>query len=156
MAREARQSPEDEAAAEQLAPESGKRARKAGGFPGALPAVTGLVAGGLAFGGAMLVGQSMAGDPFEALDAGGVQAVRMLAATDVDRWDPAFGTVLGIRAAVFKETEKKKAEARGAEDYQSFDTALTTWIVGNSSTGSKWRPGFQMFFPANDPRDETR
>jgi len=128
-----------------------------GGFPGGLPVVTGIVAGALAFAGAFVVGGQLGPkDPYEALDAGGVQAARLFAAMDIDRWKPGFGTSSGIRRTVTTVTVQKKKEAQGGDDRElpQFEEALQKWFVGDTSPGTKWRPGFDMFFPAKDPADE--
>jgi serine phosphatase RsbU (regulator of sigma subunit) len=126
-----------------------------GGFPGAIPVGAGLVAGVLAFAGAFVVGGQMAPkDPYESLDAGGVQAARMLAAMDIDRWRVGFGTSSGVRRKAKEETSRRIKEAGGADDIEQFKEAVAKWYIGDSSPGSKWRPGLDMFFPDKDPADE--
>lgn len=133
--------------------------KSAAGFPGPLPIVVGLAAGVLAFVGVMLMESRIApADPYESLDAGGVQAARLFGAMDIDRWQPGFGTSSGIRKSVLKVTEAKKKEAQLGDDKElpQFEEALARWYMGNpNGTGAQWRPGFDIFFPAKSGDDEA-
>ncbi len=143
------------AAAEERGKDRGAKKGGGGGFPGAIPVGAGVVAAVLAGAGAFVIGgQSAPKDPYESLDSGGVQAARMLGAMDIDRWKPGFGTSSGIRRQVTTITAAKKKEAQTADDFPQFEEAMTRWFSGDSSSGSKWRPGFDMFFPQKDPADE--
>lgn len=132
--------------------------RSAAGFPGALPIVVALAAGVLAFVGAMLLQSRIEpADPYESLDAGGVQAARLMGAMDIDRWDVRFGSASAIRKKVLEETTKRKKEAQLGDDkdFPAFEEALARWFLGNpSGTGAQWRPGFDAFFPAKSGEDE--
>ena len=124
-----------------------------GGFPGALPIAAGGAAAVLAFVGVMVIGQQLGPkDPYESLDAGGVHAARLLAAVDVDKWKVA-ATMAAIRAPVIKQINERKKEASGADDYPQMEEAIGRWLAGDSSPGSQWRPGFDVFFPRGDSND---
>jgi hypothetical protein len=131
--------------------------KSAGGFPGALPIAAGAVAAALAFTGVFVAADKFAPpDPYESLDAGGVQAVRMLGVMDIDRWKPGFGTSSGVRAVAKKLTEAKKKEALAGDDkeFPQFDEALAQWYTGVQAPGTKFRMGLDQIFPAKDIEDE--
>ena len=135
----------------------GKKAAGGGGFPGALPIAAGVAAAALAFVGAFLMqGKVAPEDPYEAFDAGGVQAARLFGVMAIDQWKPGFGSAAGIRKKVTDVTSQRKKEAQLDEkEYGAFEDALVRWFVGNpTGTGGQWRPGFDMFFPAKDGTEE--
>jgi len=131
--------------------------KSSGGFPGALPILAGIAAAALAFVGVFVAADKFAPpDPYESLDAGGVQAVRMLGVMDIDRWKPGFGTSSGVRAAAKKYTEAKKKDALAGDDkeFPQFDEALAQWYTGVQAPGTKFRMGLDLLFPAKDIEDE--
>jgi hypothetical protein len=137
----------------------GKAAPKksAGGFPGALPIAAGGAAAVLAFVGVFVAADKFApADPYEALDAGGVQAARLLGVMDIDRWKPGFGTSSGVRAIAKKYTESKKKEALAGDDKElpQFEEALVQWYTGVQAPGTKFRMGLDLIFPQKDVEDD--
>lgn len=111
---------------------------------------SGVVAGILAFVGALAVSKATAVDPADALDLAGIQAARMLAVSDVDRWDPGFGTTVGVRNRVNAEVKKRKdavAKSNDERDAEILDMSVQEWMEGDPSEGAKWKPGFNQFFP---------
>jgi hypothetical protein len=129
--------------------------KQAGGFPGAMPVIAGAAAGALAFLAVIVVGGQMgAKDPYAGLDAGGVQAARLLGAMPIDHWKTGMGSTGAVRAAAKKVTEQKKTEARASgEETAQFEEALIQWYQGVNAPGAKWRMGLDMVFPPNDPGD---
>jgi serine phosphatase RsbU (regulator of sigma subunit) len=136
-----------------------RAAKGGGGFPGAIPIVSGLAAGALAFAGVMaLAGQVAPKDPYETFDAAGVQSARMLGVMDIDRWQPGFGGSSGVQAAAKKLAKDKKAEAFASGDdagRPAFEEALAQWFTGVNAPGTKFRMGLDMVFPAKDSADEA-
>jgi hypothetical protein len=134
------------------------RGRKGGGgFPGMIPLAAGILAAVLAFVGVQMLGQkAIPQDPYESLDAGGIQAARLLGALDLDRWKGGTTTSM-IRRRVKDAIEEKRAEAASADAYErdKFDQAIRLFMEGDNSQGAKWRPGLNMIFPENDP-DEAK
>ncbi len=119
----------------------------------------GFLAGLLAFLGAFIVaGATAPKDQYESLDAGGVQAARMLAALDVDRWKKEFGTTAGVRAKVQAEIDRhvKEVQASGdSRDVIPMEEDISRWRAGAPKVGNEWRPGIDLIFPQNDPMDEA-
>ncbi len=134
--------------------------KSAAGFPGPLPILVGLAAGVLAFVGAFVMESRIApADPYESLDAGGIQAARLMGALDIDRWNYKFGSAGAIRRKVLEETTKRKKEAQLGEDKDlpAFEDALARWYLGNpSGSGVQWRPGFDAFFPAKSSDEDEQ
>jgi hypothetical protein len=175
MARERRRGRQDEAEPVEEIPtvqpeqgkghgkeKAGKKPSGGGGYPGVLPIAVGLVAAALAFAGAQVVGGgALPPDPYASLDAGGVQAARMLASLDLERWSKGFGTSVGIRKLVLDEIHRRKTEVEATGDQRDlvpFEEEVTKWRFGVPSPPNpapKWRPGLDIFFPENDPRDQV-
>ncbi len=116
----------------------------------------GVVAAFLAFMGVLLMNRLAGSDAAAVMDLGGVQAVRALAAIDMDRWAPEFGTTRKIRATIERAIEDKLEQVRqgGDErDVEMLQEPIREFWQGNNAEGSDWRPGVDMFFPKRDPRD---
>jgi serine phosphatase RsbU (regulator of sigma subunit) len=131
--------------------------KSAAGFPGVLPVAAGIAAAALAAGGVFLTADKVApADPYESLDAGGVQAARLLASMPIEMWQPGYGSVAGFRKDAEKQIEAKKSEALKGDDkeFPQMEEAIRNWLVGDSSAGTKWRPGFNLLFPRKQGEDE--
>jgi serine phosphatase RsbU (regulator of sigma subunit) len=129
--------------------------KSSAGFPGALPLIAGVAAAALAAGGVFLTAGKIApADPYESLDAGGIQAARMFGSMPIEMWEPGYGSVSGFRKKAEQELEKKRSEAREDKDFPQMEDAIRTWLVGDPSPGVKWRPGFNLLFPRKDGDEE--
>ena len=125
--------------------------KSSAGFPGALPVIAGVAAAALAAGGVFLTAGKVApADPYETLDAGGVQAARLLGAMPIEMWEPGYGSVSGFRKDAEKQIEKKKTEALSDNDFPKMEDAVRAWFIGDPSPGAKWRPGFNLLFPRKE------
>jgi serine phosphatase RsbU (regulator of sigma subunit) len=131
--------------------------KSAAGFPGVLPVAAGIAAAALAAGGVFLTADKVAAaDPYESLDAGGVQAARLMGSMPIEMWQPGYGSVAGFRKDAEKQIEAKKSEALKGDDkeFPQMEEAIRNWLVGDSSAGTKWRPGFNLLFPRKQGEDE--
>lgn len=103
---------------------------------------------------AVLAASAGGGDPSEAVDVGGVQAARLLAAPGAERWRAGFGTSNAVRAKAreFLDTEVNKSKDDREKGPRR--TAKDEFWNGKSSGGMDWKPGFEMIFPPADPNDD--
>ena len=155
MARARRGSRDDAAEAVEDVGRS-RAARVPGGPSFALPVglAAGLTAGVLAFIGVLAAANMTAVDPAEALDGGGVQAARMLAAPGADRWRKDFGSTAAARARAKEFFDRKMADTKDSRDVTVISKAIDEFRAGKSASGTEWRPGFDMIFPPSDPNDD--
>lgn len=169
MASDRRRGRRAEAAEEELAvvapdaaPEGGhgkeKPAKKsAAGFPGVLPVAAGIAAAALAAAGVFLTSSKVApADEYESLDAGGVQAARLLGSMPIEMWQPGYGSTTGFRRDAEKQIEAKKSEALKGDDreFPQMDEAIRVWLAGDPSPGTKWRPGLNLLFPKKQGQED--
>ena len=116
----------------------------------------GVVAAFLAFMGVLLMNRLAGTDATAVMDLGGVQAVRALAAIDMNRWAPEFGTTRLVRARIERGIEDKleKVKAAGDDrDVELLQEPINEFWRGNASEGAEWRPGVDLFLPKGDPED---
>jgi hypothetical protein len=116
----------------------------------------GVVAAFLAFMGVLLMAKFGGASPEAAMDLGGVQSVRALAAIDMDRWAPEFGTTRLVRAKIERAIEDKLEQVKqgGDErDVEMLQEPIQEFWKGKQADGADWRPGVDMFFPKGDPTD---
>lgn len=116
----------------------------------------GAVAAFLAFLGVLLVNRLTGADATATMDLGGVQAVRVLAAIDMDRWAGDFGTTRLTRHRIEQAIEQKLEQVKQAgddRDVELLQAPINEFWTGNPSDGSEWRPGLDMFLPKGDPTD---
>jgi serine phosphatase RsbU (regulator of sigma subunit) len=131
--------------------------RSSSGFPGALPAIAGVAAGALAFAGVFAMADTVQpADPYASLDAGGVQAARLLAAIPTDVWSAGYGSDAGFRKRIEAQLEQKRKEALAGDDkeFPAMDDAIRRWVAGDASAGTSWRPGLNLLLPRKEGEEE--
>lgn len=131
--------------------------RSASGFPGALPFVAGAAAAALAAAGVFALGDRVQPeDPYASLDAGGVQAARLLGSVPSDMWGVGYGSDAGFRKRIEAQIEQKKKEALAGDDkeFPAMDEAIRRWIAGDPSPGTAWRPGLNNLVPRKEGEEE--
>jgi hypothetical protein len=115
-----------------------------------------VLAGFLAFAGVLVMNKVSGGDPTAALDLGGVQAVRALAAIDTDRWSAEFGTTRAVRKKIRQGIEDQLAKIEKNGDSRDVDIVrprVDEFWSGKSADGADWAPGVDMFLTKDDPAD---
>lgn len=117
----------------------------------------GVVAAILAFVAALLVGGQGGGDAYEPVDRGGVQAARLLAAIDVERWDANVGTNKEFRkrADALFQSKLAELEAKDKREAEILKSAIDDWKRGANKSGKDWKPGLDLVFPENDANDQV-
>ena len=150
MAREGRGRRDDEGAG------GGRGARIPQGpsFAMAVGLGAGLAAAVLAFLGAFVVGAATTGDPGEAIDVGGVQAARMLAAPGSERWKAGFGSGAAVRAKAKEWLDTELAKRKDDREKTAATKAVDEFKAGKNVSGVDWKPGFDLIFPPSDPNDD--
>ncbi|MCG3134473.1 MAG: hypothetical protein HMLKMBBP_01779 [Planctomycetes bacterium] len=117
--------------------------------------MAGLVAAVLAFVAVTVVGGMVVKDPAETLDQGGIQAVRMLAAAPSDFWRPGFGSSAEVRRKAEDDLSAKLGQIPDKREQEIIKSAFEDWKRGVNRSGKDWRPGLDLLYPPNDPRDTT-
>lgn len=143
-----------------------ERAPRVPGGPGfALTAglVAGFGAGLLAFITTLWMAQTTGVDPAAAFDAGGVQAARMLAANDLQRWDRDFGTNAGLHRLLKQKVDDKLAQLSSSDSsyvdgkydnhVEVFRKGLAVVSAGELDPWPEWL-AFDKLFPKADTADE--
>ncbi|MCE9634250.1 MAG: serine/threonine-protein phosphatase [Planctomycetes bacterium] len=103
---------------------------------------------------AVLAASAGGGDPSEAVDVGGVQAARLLAAPGMERWRAGFGTTNAARAKAREFLDNEVNKSKDDREKGPRRTAKDDFWNGKSSSGMDWKPGFEMIFPPADPNDD--
>ncbi len=137
-------------------PQAATRAPKGPGFALKIGLAAGVAAGFLAALAVLVMARVGGSDATAVLDLGGVQAARMLAATDTGRWAADFGTSRGTRAHIKEQIEAQLEKIKAESDSRVVDLLkepVQQFWTGVPGSDASWRPGLDMFLPKNDPDD---
>jgi hypothetical protein len=121
----------------------------------------GVVAGIAAFIVALAVARFTTADPGEALDAGGVQAARMLATRNIETWKSTFGSSRGVRSRILNYIDKQAEQAKNTGDSRDeipINNAVAAFKNGELTDGldaGQWPSwlAFNKIYPANSGDD---